>query len=81
MIVKIRNTKPSWQKHVGTWVELFEENSDWDGSPEFIRAYVVKITEKGVWFSRQEDWANDNIYWVAFKKIKGYWKYEGDSSV
>jgi len=71
--MKILNTKSSWSKFIGQKIHIWEDNSAWDGAGEWFEPYVVKVTEKGVWFSND---FNDEVfrYWVNFKKIQGYTK-------
>ena len=71
--MKIRNTKSSWLKYVGQRVNIWEDDSAWDGSGEWFEPYVIEVTTCGVWFNNSLE---ENVFshWVNFKNIKGYSK-------
>lgn len=71
---KIRNTKKTWGLLIGSMVHFFDLNSDWSGSAEMIDAYVLRVTNRGVWFSSQKEPCDSTIYWVNFNKIEAYLK-------
>jgi hypothetical protein len=51
---KMRNTKTSWLKHVGTRVKIYCEDSAWDGAGELLEPYVIKVTNKGENISKSQ---------------------------
>jgi hypothetical protein len=70
---KIRNVKSSWSKYLGTRVKIYCEDSAWDGAGELLEPYVIRVTNKGVWFGNDFG-REETYYWVNFKKIKAYGK-------
>jgi hypothetical protein len=70
-VVKIRNVPASWRKEIGKAVQLWVDNSCWDGSGEYIYTFVIGVTPKGVRFGNNPG-SEFTYFWKPFNKIEGY---------